>query len=115
MNLSQIIKEEIHKYVSEIIQEKYEGRAEETKTKIKSRDGHNVSTSDETSVRRRLVGGDNIVNVAALARKLYPDHTPEGAQSQLRKKLKGEKNDNGSEYHLKERELGVINAELKDI
>lgn len=30
-------------------------------------------------------------NIAAVARELFPDHTEEGAQSQLRKMLKGER------------------------
>ena len=30
-------------------------------------------------------------NIAAIARELFPDHTEEGAQSQLRKILNGER------------------------
>ena len=30
-------------------------------------------------------------DIAAVARDLYPDHTPQGAQSQLRKQLNGER------------------------
>ncbi len=48
------------------------------------------------------------IDVAALARDIYPDHTPEGAQSQLRKKIKGIENDNGSKYKLKKKEAYKI-------
>ena len=44
------------------------------------------------------------INTAAVAKQLYPDHTEEGAQSQLRKKVKGLENDNGSKYKLKKKE-----------
>ena len=79
--------------------------------KAKKRDGRNLSTGDETQLRS-TIEHDDVINIAALARKLYPEHTPEGAQSQLRKKIKGEKNDNGSEYHLKQREAAVIRKVL---
>lgn len=48
------------------------------------------------------------IDVAALAQDIYPDHTPEGAQSQLRKKIKGVTNDNGSKYRLKKKEAYKI-------
>ena len=35
--------------------------------------------------------------------------------SELRKKLKGLKNDNGSQYHIKQREASAIRRELKNI
>lgn len=44
------------------------------------------------------------IDLAAVAQDVYPDHTPEGAQSQLRKKIKGLTNDNGSVYKLKKKE-----------
>ena len=57
------------------------------------------------------------VDLAAVAKKVYPDHTPEGAQSQLRKKVKGLKNDNGSKYKIKKKEAfkirRIIDKELK--
>ena len=75
------------------------------------RDGNNINSGDEDNIRSD-VDGSNLINIAALARKVYPNHTPEGAQSQLRKKLKGLTNDNGSEYHLKEREADIITKEM---
>ena len=75
------------------------------------RDGNNINSGDEDNIRSD-VDGSNLINIAALARKVYPNHTPEGAQSQLRKKLKGLTNDTGSEYHIKEREADIITKEL---
>lgn len=44
-------------------------------------------------------------NIAKIAQELFPDHTPEGAQSQLRKKLNGDIADSGYKYHLKKKEV----------
>jgi hypothetical protein len=52
------------------------------------------------------------VNLAAVAHDVYPDHTEEGAQSQLRKKVKGLKNDNGSTYKIKKKEAFKIRRAL---
>jgi len=52
------------------------------------------------------------VNLAAVARDVYPDHTEEGAQSQLRKKVKGLTNDNGSKYKVKKKEAFKIRRSL---
>ena len=48
------------------------------------------------------------INLAAVAKDVYPDHTSQGAQSQLRKKVKGLTNDNGSKYKLKKKEAFKI-------
>lgn len=115
MELKQLISEEINSYISSnvIKEEKEENDNEFAKKqkRAKVRDGENISFSDETKIRHE-VNKDDLINVAALARKVYPDHTPEGAQSQLRKKLKGLENDNGSEYHIKEREASTIRKAL---
>ena len=63
----------------------------------------NVDDQEQSSVMDALDNG--FVNVKKVAEKLYPDHTPEGAQSQLRKKLKGETSDSGSKYMLKKQEV----------
>jgi len=44
------------------------------------------------------------IDLAAVAKKVYPDHTAQGAQSQLRKKVKGLKSDSGSKYKIKKKE-----------
>ena len=54
----------------------------------------------------------DLIDVAALAKRVYPDHTPQGAQSQLRKKIKGITNDNGTRYKLKKKEAFKIRREL---
>lgn len=54
----------------------------------------------------------DLIDVAALAKRVYPDHTPQGAQSQLRKKIKGLKSDSGSTYRLKKKEAFKIRREL---
>ena len=54
----------------------------------------------------------DLIDVAALAKRVYPDHTPQGAQSQLRKKIKGLKSDSGSTYKLKKKEAFKIRREL---
>lgn len=117
MNINRIINEEINRYLSDkIIKEndKTNNQYRQAQEKAKRRDGRNVSSGDEAQIRHDVNNAD-LINVAALAREVYPDHTPEGAQSQLRKKLKGIKNDNGSEYHIKQREAGAIRKALNDI
>jgi len=53
-----------------------------------------------------------LVNTAAVAHELRPDLTPEGAQSELRKKVKGLKSDSGSTYKLKKKEAFKLNRIL---
>ena len=120
MDIKLIIKETIDRYLAENIFDENTFVEKQTKTssdtveKSKKRDGKNLSKSDETQLRDK-VNDNDYINVAAVARELYPDHTPEGAQSQLRKKIKAVKNDNGSEYHLKQREASVIRRILNKI
>jgi hypothetical protein len=75
-----------------------------------------VSDVEQSTIEDVLNSG--LVNVAAVARKLYGDtHTPEGAQSQLSKKLRHDKSDSGSTYKLKDNEAkklkSIIATELK--
>lgn len=63
----------------------------------------NVDDQEQSSVQDILTNG--FVNIKKVAEKLYPDHTPEGAQSQLSKKLRGDKSDSGSTYKLKTKEV----------
>lgn len=62
-----------------------------------------VDDQEQSSVENILSNG--FVNIKKVAEKLYPDHTPEGAQSQLNKKLRGDKSDSGSTYKLKTKEV----------
>lgn len=63
----------------------------------------NVDDQEQSSVKDILSNG--FINIKKVAEKLYPDHTPEGAQSQLNKKLTGAKSDSGSTYKLKKKEV----------
>lgn len=63
----------------------------------------NVDDLEQSSVEDILKNG--FINIKKVAEKLYPDHTPEGAQSQLNKKLRGDKSDSGSTYKLKNKEV----------
>jgi hypothetical protein len=122
MNIDRIISESIANYIRENVfgeEDKENERGGNSLSRkqsdnAKRRDGNNISHGDENNLRDNVTN-DDLINVAALARKVYPDHTPEGAQSQLRKKLKGLKNDTGSEYHIKSREASVIRKELEKI
>ena len=120
-SIDSIIKETVNRYINENVFGENDDKTYNQKTdaqkkyeKSKIRDGNSVSSGDEDQIRHD-VDGSGIVNVAALAREVYPNHTPEGAQSQLRKKLKGLTNDNGSEYHIKEREANIIQKVMDKI
>jgi hypothetical protein len=66
----------------------------ETNPNLNNQDAEDLST---------LIDSDYI-NTAAVAHQWRPDLTPEGAQSELRKKVKGLTNDNGSKYRLKKKD-----------
>lgn len=48
-----------------------------------------ISTGDANSIRQTI--DTEKTNMAAVARELFPDHTEEGAQSQFRKIINGER------------------------
>ena len=66
---------------------------------------HNQTVDDQEQSSISDLLSNGFVNVKKVAEKLYPDHTPEGAQSQLSKKLRGAKSDSGSTYKLKSKEV----------
>lgn len=109
MNINKIITETINHYLNENI---FDEKKKYQDEKEKSRDV-NLSGGDEARLRDAYK--NDKINLAAVARELYPDHTPQGAQSQLRKKIEGETNDNGSEYHLNQKEAGVLRKELNKL
>lgn len=120
-SIDNIIKETVNRYINENVFGENDDKTYNQKTdaqkkyeKSKIRDGNSVSSGDEDQIRHD-VDGSGIVNIAALARKVYPSHTPQGAQSQLRKKLVGDTNDNGTEYHLREREAAAIRQIINKI
>ena len=137
MNINKIISEEINKFIMEnVISEEIDNSinedlfAEKSKKPInkdiakkgkklknglradfdRKRDREtnpNLNNQDAEDISD-LIDSD-VINTAAVAKQLYPDHTEEGAQSQLRKKVKGLENDNGSRYKLKKKEAHKLN------
>jgi len=142
MNIDRIINEEINKYINEsILMENgfmensfVEAKKKKDKDKDEPRDigkkakklrngrrgEYNFKKERETNPNLNAQDAEDIssildsdyINVAALAQDVYPDHTREGAQSQLRKKIKGLTNDNGSPYKLKKKEAFKIRRML---
>jgi len=136
MNLDRIISEEINRYINEdILPEKAKKKAKSEdknhdikKNAIKTVGGHrvNYNSAEYNRLNPTLGYGDteniidllnnDVVNVAAFARKMYPKLTPQGAQSKLRKKIKHEKSDSGSVYKLRQKEVDkakrILDAEF---
>jgi hypothetical protein len=142
MNIDRIINEEINKYINEsVLMENgfmensfVEAKKKKDKDKDEPRDigkkakklkngrrgEYNFKKERETNPNLNAQDAEDIssildsdyINVAALAQDVYPDHTREGAQSQLRKKIKGLTNDNGSPYKLKKKEAFKIRRML---
>ena len=130
MDLNRIISEEIDRFINEDIFGEKKSHPKKKKSKDEPRDigkkakkltngrrgefnfkrdretNPNLNNQDAADLDA-LIDSD-LVNTAAVAHKLYPDHTPEGAQSQLRKKVKGIENDNGSKYKIKKKEADKI-------
>jgi len=127
MNIDKIINEEINRFINEDIfaeKKKHANKGKKEKDIVKKgkklRNGlrtdfdakkeretnPNLNNQDAEDLNDLL--NSDYINVAALAKDVYPDHTPEGAQSQLRKKIKGIENDNGSKYRLKKKEAFKI-------
>jgi hypothetical protein len=142
MNIDRIINEEINKYINEsvLMENEFmensfvEAKKKKDKDKDEPRDigkkakklkngrrgEYNFKKERETNPNLNAQDAEDIssildsdyINVAALAQDVYPDHTREGAQSQLRKKIKGLTNDNGSPYKLKKKEAFKIRRML---
>lgn len=70
----------------------------------------NINNQDARELTNIL--DSDYVNLAAVARDVYPDHTDEGAQSQLRKKVKHLKSDSGSTYKIKKKEADKIRKSI---
>ena len=133
MNYDRIISEEINRFINEeILTERQKSKSKKEKDEPrdvgkkakKLRNGRrgefnfkrdretnpNLTSQDAEDLTDILDSG--YVNLAAVARDVYPDHTEEGAQSQLRKKVKGLTNDNASKYKVKKKEAFKIRRSL---
>ena len=124
MDINRIIAEEIDRFINEDIfaekAKKHEGTKDIYKKGKKLKNGlrtdFNAKKERETNPNLNNQDAEDLndildsdfINISAVAQELYPDHTPEGAQSQLRKKVKGIENDNGSKYRLKKKEAFKI-------
>ena len=125
MNLDRLISEEVNRYLFEeiLFEDKDEPRdvgKKAKKLKNGRRGDFNFKQDRETNPNLNAQDAEDLatildsdyVNLAAVAHDVYPDHTEEGAQSQLRKKVKGLKNDNGSTYKIKKKEAFKIRRAL---
>lgn len=82
------------------------GRRKDYDIKQDKQTNPNLNNQDNKDIAKLL--DNDYVNLAAVARDVYPDHTDQGAQSQLRKKVKGLKSDSGSTYKIKKKEADEI-------
>ena len=69
-------------------------RERETNPNLNNQDAEDLATMIDSP----------FVNTAAVAHEWRPDLTPEGAQSELRKKVKGLRSDSGSKYRIKKKD-----------
>lgn len=126
MSIKEIISEEIARYISrEVLNENVSvesgkkkkdgvrrnaikvigGKRKDFDPNSSDASSRNISKADSDTISNTL--DNDVINVAAVARKLYPKLTPQGAQSKLRKKIKHEKSDSGSIYTLKKNEADM--------
>ena len=123
MNIDKIINEEINSFLNE------NGFFETKKKKAKEKKGpketgknakklknglrtdFNYKLDRETNPNLNNQDSEDLIDILD-AQDIYPDHTPEGAQSQLRKKVKGLKSDSGSTYKIKKKEAFKIRRAL---
>ena len=82
------------------------GRRKDYDAEYDTHTNPNLTKQDNNDISALL--NNNYINLAAVARDVYPNHTDEGAQSQLRKKVKGLKSDSGSTYKIKKKEADKI-------
>lgn len=117
MNIDKIINEEVRKILNEdfmgegigslikdYLHKHKNGKKKKKKLKLRKkrgggkeyydydeyeRDNKKVAAGDASTIRRTI--DTDKTNIASVARDLFPDHTEEGAQSQLRKIINGER------------------------
>lgn len=86
------------------------GRRKSFDYKKYNKENPNSNYSDNTQLSKYLK--NPAINVSAIAQMVYPDHTKEGAQSQLRKKIEGEISDSGTKYSFRNKEIHKVNRAL---
>ena len=132
MTLSKLIEETVNNYIESVInengfmekKESPKGPKDIVKKGKKLRNGlrADFDAKKERETNPNLNNQDSedladildspYVDLAAVAHDIYPDHTKEGAQSQLRKKVKGLTSDSGSKYRIKKKEAYKIRRAL---
>lgn len=119
--VSQIISETINRYVDNVIKESdikkkaiktVGGSRKDFNAELDKKTNPNLSKQDEEDLSQVLKS--DMVNVAAVAREIYPNLTPAGAQSKLQKKIDHKKSDSGSTYRLKKKEGDAIERVLSN-
>lgn len=133
MKIDNIINETINNYLIENLifekksrKKKLDNKQHKERHKqvsLKHKDIEDIADSDEDFISEKAAEAiisrfnrvKHLINIAALARLIYKDHTDEGAQSQLRKKIEKEKNDNGVTYKITKREARIILRTLNAI
>lgn len=100
-NIKLIIKETVDRYLKENI---YNENENEPKKDDANKNGSKHNSDDQLLAQLK----SDAFNEAAIAYKLYPEHTPEGAQSEYRKKLHNAKNDNGHVYEFTPEEMNRL-------
>ena len=125
-SIDNIISETINRYINEnVFDEKKNKKSDDLKRhSIKLKGGSradfdvkkdkttNPSINNQDAKELSNILDSDYVNLAAVARDVYPDHTDEGAQSELRKKVKRLKSDSGSTYKIKKKEADRIRKSL---
>lgn len=76
---------------------------------------YNKQISDKEMANVANFLKNKYINLKAVAEDVYPDHTPEGAQSQLRKEVWGEVSDSGSVYKIKTKTLKKLKSVLNSM
>jgi hypothetical protein len=114
MKIQAIITETLNRYLQEnVFPEKKEHKKKKHEdNESKDEDDDFISEQDAQYIISRFKKNEHLINIAALARDIYPNHTDEGAQSQLRKKIEQETNDNGVPYKFTKREARIITRVL---
>lgn len=100
MNINKIITETLNRYLAENVFSEVD----------KKDDKKPIAQPKKTISDDQLLSllKNDAYNESAIAQKLYPDHTEEGAQSQYRKKLHNEKNENGHVYRFTPEEMNKL-------